>query len=267
MTKINPEFDANSNNAYQHWWDEEGSALRPSKEEDIEQFARRLSKIAWSNGAFCAQRFTAWQLTGRPERKPTLRSPRMIGFIPVTKDVETDLVLWLLDNRKVFSPGVIVDCLNLARAGFGSSVRVKREQLNKVFHVEASGMSSRKMTRLFGFNLVDYLPGDKFEPGYLIRRVGPAFCAGEIGEPTLFLLDHQHQISATVIVDCLAIALIGANPNRRVSVKALMRHMLADSPGHLTGKLWNLKRWGLLDIKHGGPGSPGYIINRIGPKA
>ena len=39
-------------NAYQRWWDTEGSAMRPHDHEDWEEFARRITEIAWSNGRF-----------------------------------------------------------------------------------------------------------------------------------------------------------------------------------------------------------------------
>jgi hypothetical protein len=34
------------------WWDEEGSAMRNLPDEDFEEFARRITQIAWSNGAY-----------------------------------------------------------------------------------------------------------------------------------------------------------------------------------------------------------------------
>ena len=36
-------------NEYQTWWDNEGSAMRPLDNEDYEEFARRMTAIAWSN--------------------------------------------------------------------------------------------------------------------------------------------------------------------------------------------------------------------------
>jgi len=39
-------------NTYQRWWDTEGSAMRPHDHEDLEEFARRITEIAWSNGRF-----------------------------------------------------------------------------------------------------------------------------------------------------------------------------------------------------------------------
>ena len=41
-----------SQEAWRRWWDEEGSGIRPLPNEDAEQFARRMTEIAWSNGAF-----------------------------------------------------------------------------------------------------------------------------------------------------------------------------------------------------------------------
>ena len=37
---------------FEQWWRTEGSAIRPHDHEDIEEFARRITNIAWSNGEF-----------------------------------------------------------------------------------------------------------------------------------------------------------------------------------------------------------------------
>jgi len=34
------------------WWETEGSAMRPLPNEDIEEFAKRITAIAWSNGQY-----------------------------------------------------------------------------------------------------------------------------------------------------------------------------------------------------------------------
>lgn len=44
--KIDAEFRA--------WWNDEGSGLCPLPDEDAETHVRRVSKIAWANGAFKA---------------------------------------------------------------------------------------------------------------------------------------------------------------------------------------------------------------------
>ena len=36
---------------FERWWYDEGSCNRPV-DEDIEEFSKRMCKIAWSNGAF-----------------------------------------------------------------------------------------------------------------------------------------------------------------------------------------------------------------------
>jgi hypothetical protein len=37
------------------WWNEEGSAMRPLPGHDYEEHARRISEIAWANGAYVAR--------------------------------------------------------------------------------------------------------------------------------------------------------------------------------------------------------------------
>jgi len=48
---------------FQRWWFDEGSGMRPSNGEDQEEHTRRVSQIAWSNGAYVAR----W---GRPAVEP-----------------------------------------------------------------------------------------------------------------------------------------------------------------------------------------------------
>ena len=38
--------------AYKEWWHNEGSGIIPLLNEDMEEFAHRITQIAWSNGAF-----------------------------------------------------------------------------------------------------------------------------------------------------------------------------------------------------------------------
>ena len=38
--------------AYKAWWHNEGSGIIPLLNEDMEEFAHRITQIAWSNGAF-----------------------------------------------------------------------------------------------------------------------------------------------------------------------------------------------------------------------
>lgn len=34
------------------WWEREGSAMKPLPNEDTEEFAKRVTQIAWSNGEY-----------------------------------------------------------------------------------------------------------------------------------------------------------------------------------------------------------------------
>lgn len=44
--------DNNTAEAFQHWWNEEGSLFTPEENEDPEEFMKRICGIAWNNGAF-----------------------------------------------------------------------------------------------------------------------------------------------------------------------------------------------------------------------
>ena len=37
---------------HKNWWHTEGSGIRPLPNEDIEEFAKRITEIAWSNGEY-----------------------------------------------------------------------------------------------------------------------------------------------------------------------------------------------------------------------
>jgi len=39
-------------NAFETWWHREGSAMRPLDGKDQEEHVKRISAIAWSNGAY-----------------------------------------------------------------------------------------------------------------------------------------------------------------------------------------------------------------------
>jgi hypothetical protein len=40
---------------FERWWFNEGSGYRPTPSEDTEEFVHRSCRVAWLNGAFCAQ--------------------------------------------------------------------------------------------------------------------------------------------------------------------------------------------------------------------
>ena len=41
--------------AFERWWHEEGSGMPPRPDEDAEDHVRRITEIAWSNGAYLEQ--------------------------------------------------------------------------------------------------------------------------------------------------------------------------------------------------------------------
>lgn len=54
---------------YKTWWHNEGSGIIPLPNEDMEEFAHRITEIAWSNSAFkereaCAKLFELTDLGG-----------------------------------------------------------------------------------------------------------------------------------------------------------------------------------------------------------
>ena len=56
--------------AYKAWWHNEGSGIIPLPNEDMEEFAHRITQIAWSNGAFKEREkilFAIKELRGRSQ--------------------------------------------------------------------------------------------------------------------------------------------------------------------------------------------------------
>ena len=54
MTRTPINLDTPHSKAFNVWWNEEGSGMRPLATEDTEEFAKRISEIAWLNGAYKA---------------------------------------------------------------------------------------------------------------------------------------------------------------------------------------------------------------------
>jgi len=44
---------AKSLSEFEIWWRNEGSGITPNKNEDTEEFAKRITSIAWHNGEYC----------------------------------------------------------------------------------------------------------------------------------------------------------------------------------------------------------------------
>ncbi len=74
LTQPEPEgpTDGELRRRFLTWWREEASAMRPHPEHDHVEHARRISEIAWANGAYVAH----W---GRPTPQPVSVSERLPG--------------------------------------------------------------------------------------------------------------------------------------------------------------------------------------------
>jgi hypothetical protein len=63
--------------AYKAWWHNEGSGIIPLPNEDMEEFAHRITQIAWSNGAFkerkaCSEKFVGEAVTKLQQKQETI---------------------------------------------------------------------------------------------------------------------------------------------------------------------------------------------------
>ena len=86
---------------------------------------------------------------------------------------ETALVTYLLDNRYRIPNRAIINCLALARLNPSPHRRVTVEELIPVFQHSGRGGVSGLMQELQRCGLIDFEPGVRGTPGYLIWRVGP----------------------------------------------------------------------------------------------
>ncbi len=60
----------NEEKAFEIWWNQEGSAMRPREGDDHEAHAYRMTRIAWLNGAFKATEASLERLRdGRREKR------------------------------------------------------------------------------------------------------------------------------------------------------------------------------------------------------
>jgi hypothetical protein len=86
---------------------------------------------------------------------------------------EADLVTHLLANRHRIPSRTFINCLALARAKPNPKYRVTAEILMELFHHSSRSGISVLMSELRRCGLVEFQPGVRGEPGYLITRVGP----------------------------------------------------------------------------------------------
>jgi hypothetical protein len=67
--------------AYARWWANEGSAMSPLPDEDVEEFSHRITQIAWSNGAHIERQACA-KVCEMQENRIFQTHPARVGFDP-----------------------------------------------------------------------------------------------------------------------------------------------------------------------------------------
>jgi len=81
-------------NAYETWWDREGSGMPPVENEDHAEHVHRLTEIAWHNGAYVAS--ATVELCGRI-REAILLALRQ-------EDSPRDVLAWLSGKLECVDP-------------------------------------------------------------------------------------------------------------------------------------------------------------------
>lgn len=86
----------------------------------------------------------------------------------------TTLIDHLLEGRHRFPNQVIIDCLALARMEPSPNERFTWEVLAAILGVNDQPSVSNKLHKLKRVGLLEYQRGHRGDPGYRIKRVGPA---------------------------------------------------------------------------------------------
>jgi hypothetical protein len=118
--------------------------------------------------ASCDARYTTYeQREDADDDTQPLQAPTLTGIYLV------GLLCTLLDRRHLLPNGQIIDCLQLARYGVQGR-RLRYEQLSQVIGCSDPRNAYNRLMALRRRGLVDVTAGGPGDPGYLIRRVGPA---------------------------------------------------------------------------------------------
>jgi hypothetical protein len=115
----------------------------------------------------CGARFTTYeQRQGDDEITPLVS-------VDVSSSRLLQLLCTLLDRRRFIPNCQILDVLMLARSGVEGR-RLKTEQLSTLLDCPDLQNTRNRLTALRRSRLLDYETGTHLQPGYLLRRVGPA---------------------------------------------------------------------------------------------
>lgn len=115
----------------------------------------------------CGARFTTYE-----QRQDDDYSPPLVS-VDVGSSRLLELLCTLLDRRRFIPNCQILDVLMLARRGVEGH-RLRTEQICEVIDCPDLQNTRNRLTALRRSRLLDYESGTYLQPGYLLRRVGPA---------------------------------------------------------------------------------------------
>ena len=115
----------------------------------------------------CGARFTTYE-----QRQDDDDSPQLVS-VDAGSSRLLQLLCTLLDQRRRLPNCQILDTLMLARNGVEGR-RLRTEQLSEVIDCPDLQNTRNRLTALRRSQLLDYETGTHLQPGYLLRRVGPA---------------------------------------------------------------------------------------------
>jgi len=81
-----------------------------------------------------------------------------------------------------------------------------------------------------------------------------------------YLLDNQHRLSNSAIIDTLNIARLHPDPFTKITSDILVRQLQCATANGMSMKLSQLKKFDLIDYERGDRHDPGYVFFRVGPK-
>lgn len=81
-----------------------------------------------------------------------------------------------------------------------------------------------------------------------------------------YLLDNQHRLSNSAIIDTLNIARLQPSQFNRITAEVLVRQLQCGTANGMCMKLSRLKALDLIDYERGDRWEPGYAFFRVGPR-
>lgn len=73
------------------WWESEGIDIKPQSHENVEEFAQRITEIAWRNGAYMEAQEHDWMGLSDAEKLAYIRHCSDLGTLNLVESVEKAL--------------------------------------------------------------------------------------------------------------------------------------------------------------------------------